>query len=127
MCVWNLVCHTEGRKQLEVRAYGTQEDIWAQEGAVTAEWMKLKNDKLHDFWSCTKCISGDQISKDEIGEALGVCGGKEMCIQGHSEETSMERHHMIDMPRWKYHTKIDHNENVCKGLQYIDLSRNRDK
>jgi len=47
--VRNLVCHTEGRKQPEVRAYGTQEDIWAQGGGETAEWMKLQNEKLHDF------------------------------------------------------------------------------
>jgi hypothetical protein len=50
-----------------------------------------------------------------------------MCIQGYSEETSIERDQMVDMPRWKDHTKMDHNENVWKGLQYIDLARDRDK
>ena len=89
--------------------------------------MKLQNEKLHDFWSFTKCISGDQINKDKIGEALGVGVGKEMCVQGYSEETLMERDHMVDMPRWKDDTKMDHNENVRKGLQYIDMARNRDK
>jgi len=35
----------------------------------------------------------------------------------------MERDHIVDMPRWKDGTKMDHNENVWKGLQYIDLVR----
>jgi hypothetical protein len=43
-----LISHTEGRKQPEVRAYVTQGDIWAKGGIVTAEWMKLQNEKIHD-------------------------------------------------------------------------------
>ena len=39
----------------------------------------------------------------------------------------MERDHIVDMPRWKDGTKMDHNENVWKGLQYIDLVRDRDR
>jgi len=39
----------------------------------------------------------------------------------------MERDHIVDMRRWKDDTEMDHNENVWKGLQYIDLSRDRDK
>jgi len=62
-----------------------------------------------------------------IGEAVGVCGGKERCIQGYSEETSMERDQMVDMPTWNDHTKMDHNENVWNSLQYIDLATDRDK
>lgn len=118
----------EKRKQPEFRAYDSQKNIWAQEGRVTAEWMKLQNEKLYELSSFTKWISGYQISKDEIGEALGVWREKERCLQGYSVKPQWKKKpHMVGMGRWKDHTKVEHNKNVWKGLQYTNLARDRDK
>jgi hypothetical protein len=48
------VSRNEKRKQPEFRAYDSQKNIWAQEGRVTAEWMKLQNEKLYELSSFTK-------------------------------------------------------------------------
>jgi hypothetical protein len=37
----------------------------------------------------------------------------------------MERDHMVDMPRWRDQSKMDHNGTVQKGLQYTDLDSDR--
>jgi hypothetical protein len=49
---------------------------------VTGEWRKLHNEGLYDLYlPLTKYYSGDQIEKNEMGGACGMCGGEERCIQ----------------------------------------------
>jgi hypothetical protein len=54
---------------------------------VRGDWRKLHNEKLYDLYSLTKYYLGDQIEKNEMGEAYSTYGGHKRCIQGFGGET----------------------------------------
>ena len=60
------------------RIFGSRRD------EVTWEWRKLHTEEFIDVY-CSP--SGDQVEKNEIGEACNTYGGEERCVQSFGGET----------------------------------------
>jgi hypothetical protein len=82
------------------------------------------------FVLLTKYFLGDQIKKNGIGRACGTYGGDESCIQCLGVETwwkdttwplGIPRH------RWADNIKMDLQELVSGGLNWMNLAKDRDK
>ena len=57
---------------------------------MTGKWRRLHNGDLHDYHS------GDQIKKNEMGEACGTYGEEKNCVQGFGWGDLRERDHLED-------------------------------
>jgi hypothetical protein len=44
---------------------------------ITGNWRKVHIEELHDLYSSTGIIWGDQIKKNDMGEACDTYGGEE--------------------------------------------------
>ena len=53
---------------------------------MSGGWRKLHNEELNDLYSLPNIIWGDQIEKNEMGEAFNTLG-EERCTRGFDVET----------------------------------------
>ena len=66
---------------------GTEEDVWAQEEKGDRGVEKATQRGALCSVLLNKYYSGDQIAKNEMGEACDTCGGQGKCILGFGGET----------------------------------------
>ena len=54
---------------------------------LTREWRKLHNKELNDLYFSSNNVKGDQIERNEMGEACRTYGEEERRIQGFGGKT----------------------------------------
>jgi hypothetical protein len=62
------------------RVFGPKRD------EVTGEWRKLHYEELNDLYSLSKISVSAKIKKNEMGQARGMYGGGERCVEGFDGE-----------------------------------------
>jgi hypothetical protein len=70
---------------------------------------------------------GDQIEKNEIGAACSTYGGEESCIEVFMGKPVVKRTLGRPWRRWEDNMKMDLQEVGCGGMDWIELSQDRDR
>jgi hypothetical protein len=96
------------------RLFGSRRD------EVTREWRKLYTEEFNDLY-CSP--SGDQIEKNEIGEACSTYGGRRDIYRILVEKPEGKRPLGIFRRRWEDNIKIYLQKVGCWSMDWIDLAR----
>ena len=94
---------------------------------VTGEWRKLHNEVLNDLYSSSNIVRVVRSrSMRRVGHVvrMGDSRGVYRVLVGKPEGKRL-----LGRPwwRWKDHTKIDVQEEACEGMDWIDVTQDRDR
>ena len=94
---------------------------------VTVEWIKLHNEELNDLYYSPNIVRVIQSRRvrwaghvARIGENRGVYG---VLVGKHEGKRPLGRHRF----RWEDNNKMDLQEVICGGMDWIELAQDRDR
>jgi hypothetical protein len=94
--------------------------------AITGEWRKLHDEKLHDL-SLSRCHPGEKSRRMRWAGHEECMGERRGTYRVLVQKPEKKRPHVRSMCKWKYNIKTDLKEIGWKVRDWIDLAQDMDR
>jgi len=123
-----LVAYIEGETQAEMfenrvlrRIFGPRRD------EVTEEWRKLHNEELNDLYSSPNIVRTIKSRRMRWAEYVARMGERRGIYRSLVEKPEGKRPLGRPRRRWKDNIKMDLQKVGCGGMDWIELTQDRDR